>query len=208
MRGLTDKQRGMLDFIEKFSNSESMSPTVYEIADYFRIKTSTVFAHLSSLQKKGFISRSSKARSITLFGKRKHTRHTSFVLAIPLLGRISAGLPLNSAEMKEGEVYCDSSMLKGEDTSKIYALRINGDSMKDLGILDGDCVIVRHCTTARTGDIVVALAGDETTVKSYYPKKGKITLKPANPKYKTQVYGPDDVQIQGKVIGLQRSFAS
>ena len=80
--------------------------------------------------------------------------------------------------------------------------------MKDLGILDGDVVIVRHCTTAQPGDVVVALAGDETTVKSYYPKKGKITLKPANPKFKTQVYNPDDVQIQGKVIGLQRSFAS
>ncbi len=206
MRGLTDKQRGMLDFIEKFSNTEGMSPTVYEIGDYFRIKTSTVFAHLRSLQKKGFMTRSSKARSIALFGKRKSFRHTSFVLAIPLLGRISAGFPLNSAELKEGEVYCDSSMFKGEDTTRLFALRINGDSMKDLGILDGDFVIVRQASAAQPGDIVVALAGDETTVKSYYPIKGRIELRPANSKYKKQAYRPDDISIQGKVIGLQRTL--
>jgi repressor LexA len=208
MRGLTDKQRRMLDYIEKFSNAQGMSPTVYELADYFKIKTSTVFAHLRSLQNKGFLTRSSKARSIALFGKQKHARHTSFVLSIPLLGRISAGLPLNSSEMKEGEVYCDSTMFKGEDTSRLFALRINGDSMKDLGILDGDCVIVRHTSTADSGDVVVALAGDDTTVKSYFPKDGKIELRPANDKFKIQVYEPDEVSIQGKVIGLQRSMIS
>ena len=208
MKGLTLKQKGMLNYIEKFSNAEGMSPTVYELADYFRIKTSTVFAHLRSLQNKGFLTRSSKARSIALFGKKKHARHTSFVLSIPLLGRISAGLPLNSSEMKEGEVYCDSSMFKGEDTSKLFALRINGDSMKDLGILDGDCVIVRQTYSANPGDIVVALAGDDTTVKSYFPNEGKIELRPANAKYKTQIYEADDISIQGKVIGLQRSMIS
>ncbi|HBC89428.1 MAG TPA: repressor LexA [Lentisphaeria bacterium] len=208
MRGLTDKQRNMLDFIEKFSDSKGMAPTVYEIADYFRIKTSTVFAHLQSLQKKKFITRTSQARSITLFGKTKQHRHTSFVLAIPLLGRISAGLPLDSSELREGEVYCDSSMFKGEDTARLFALRINGDSMKNLGILDGDYVIVRKSSVAQEGDIVVALAGDETTVKSYYPRGGKIALKPANPKFKTQIYVAEEVKIQGKVIGLQRTFAS
>ncbi len=206
MRGLTEKQRGMLDFIEKFLDTEGMSPTVYEIADYFRIKTSTVFAHLESLKRKGFITRSSKARSISLFGRRKKFRHTSFVLAVPLLGRISAGFPLNSAELKEGEVYCDSSMFKGEDTARLFALRINGDSMKDLGILDGDFVIVRQTSTAKPGDVVVALAGDETTVKSYYPVKGRIELRPANTKYKKRAYRAEDISIQGKVIGLQRSL--
>ncbi len=207
MRGLTDKQRGMLDFIEKFSDSKGMAPTVYEIADYFKIKTSTVFAHLQALQKKKFITRTSQARSIALFGKRKQHRHTSFILAVPLLGRISAGLPLDAPELKEGEVYCDSSMFKGEDTSRLFALRINGDSMKDLGILDGDYVIVRKTVMAQAGDIVVALARDESTVKSYFPKGDKVMLKPANTKFKIQTYNADEVQIQGKVIGLQRSFA-
>lgn len=208
MIGLTDKQRRMLNYIEKFSNTEGMAPTVYELADYFRIKTSTVFAHLRSLQNKGFLTRSSKARSISLFGKNKHSHHTSFVLSIPLLGRISAGLPLNSLEMKEGEVYCDSSMFKGEDTSKLFALRINGDSMKDLGILDGDCIIVKQTSMVNSGDIVVALTGDDTTVKSYFPNDGKIELRPANTNFQTQVYEPGDVAIQGRVIGLQRSMIS
>ena len=208
MKGLTVKQKGMLNYIEKFTNSEGMSPTVYELADYFKIKTSTVFAHLRSLQNKGFLTRSSKARSIAIFGKKKNSRHTSFVLSIPLLGRISAGLPLNSPEMKEGEVYCDSSMFRGEDTSRLFALRINGDSMKDLGILDGDCVIVRQTSLANPGDIVVALAGGDTTVKSYFPNDSKIELRPANAKFETQIYEPDDIAIQGKVIGLQRSMIS
>jgi repressor LexA len=208
MIGLTDKQRRMLNYIEKFSSAQGMAPTVYELADYFRIKTSTVFAHLRSLQNKGFLTRSSKARSIALLGRKKLSRHTSFVLSIPLLGRISAGLPLNSPEISEGEVYCDSAMLRGEDTSKLFALRINGESMKDLGILDGDCVIVRQTSTAVSGDVVVALAGDDTTVKSYFPKGGKIELRPANTRFKTQIYKPDEITIQGKVIGLQRSMLS
>jgi repressor LexA len=110
--------------------------------------------------------------------------------------------------MKEGEVYCDSSMFKGEDTSKLFALRINGDSMKDLGILDGDCIIVKQTSMVNPGDIVVALTGDDTTVKSYFPNEGKIELRPANTNFQTQVYEPGDVAIQGRVIGLQRSMIS
>ena len=97
MKELTEKQKNMLDFIDDFLDREGMAPTVYEIADHFGIKTSTVFAHLKALQRKERISRSSKARSIAV-KKRDYQKvmHMSFVLSIPLLGRINAGMPAES----------------------------------------------------------------------------------------------------------------
>lgn len=209
MKGLTDKQREILDFIEGFTDSEGMAPTVYEIANHFDIKTSTVFAHIRALQRKGFLTRSSKARSIALSGRKKQARHVSFVLSIPLLGRISAGLPLDSPELREGEVFCDISMIgfAGANADKLFALKINGESMKDLGIIDEDIVIVKQTQDIKAGDVVVALVHDETTVKSYYnPGNGKIELRPANPRFKPQFYPQEDVKIQGKVVALQRQF--
>lgn len=204
---MTDKQREILDFIEGFTESEGMAPTVYEIANHFDIKTSTVFAHIRALQRKGFLTRSSKARSISLSARKKQARHVSFVLSIPLLGRISAGPPLDSPELREGEVFCDVSMIGAHDADKIFALKINGESMKDLGIIDGDIVIVNQTQDIKAGDVVVALVHDETTVKSYYnPGNGKIELRPANPQFKPQFYPQEDVKIQGKVIALQRQF--
>lgn len=205
MKGLTDKQRNMLDFIEEFQSENCMAPTVYEIGEYFDIKTATVFAHLKSLQRKGYLTRSSKARSICLqqpFNKRPS--HVSFVLSVPLLGRISAGLPLDSPELKEGEVYCDTRFIENTANSEVFALKINGESMKDLGILDGDVVIVKKDSNIREGDIVVALIETETTVKSYYMAKEKIELRPANKEFRSQLFDPELVQIQGRVIALQR----
>ncbi len=206
MRGLTDKQRDILDFIEDFTLTEGMAPTVYEIAEHYDIKTSTVFAHLKSLQKKGFLQRSSKARSISLTQPRRGVRHVSFVLPVPLLGRISAGLPLDSPALREGEVYCDMNLLGNVRARELFALKIDGESMKDAGILDGDTVIVHQTSDLRPGDIVVALVEDETTVKKFYPRKGNIELHPANPEFKIQQYKPEQVSVQGKVLALQRSF--
>ena len=97
MKGLTEKQKNILEFIEDFSEKEGMAPTVYEIADHFDIKTSTVFAHIRALQRKNELTRSSKARSIALTRPKRQPKHMSYLLPIPLLGRINAGLPLDSA---------------------------------------------------------------------------------------------------------------
>ncbi len=206
MKGLTDKQRQMLDFIESFQEKENMSPTVYEIADHFDIKTSTVFAHIRALQRKGFLVRSSKARSIALTKPRRKPKHMSFVLPIPLLGRINAGMPADNLEYKEGEVYCDPAVLGGEDLKKIFALKVHGESMRDLGILDGDVVIVKQSEHVKSGSVAVALVGGETTVKSYFPSESQVELRPANPDYKTQVYPLGQVDVQGVVIALQRQY--
>lgn len=207
MKALTERQKRILDFIEEFLEREGMAPTVYEIADNFGIKTSTVFAHLKALQRKNQLSRSSKARSISLNRVKNTVRQMSFVLPVPLLGRINAGMPTDSPELREGEVYVTGKLVERADQKRLFALRVNGESMRDLGIYDEDIVIVNPGAEARPGDIVVALVNNETTVKSYFPLKGgRVELRPANAEFSTQVYPANQVQLQGRVIALQREY--
>ncbi|MBO5923026.1 MAG: repressor LexA, partial [Lentisphaeria bacterium] len=188
MKNLTEKQKKMLDFIDDFQDREGMAPTVYEIADYFGVKTSTVFAHLKALQRKNQISRTSKARSIAVNRKKNSSvPHMSFVLSIPLLGRINAGLPSDSPAVAEGEFPVSSKYADLVQNGALFALKVNGESMRDLGMLDGDIVIVRKDCPVKNGDVVVALVNNETTVKSYFQKNSTGELHPANPDDKVQV---------------------
>lgn len=205
MKGLTQKQRDMLDFIEKFSSREGMSPTVYEIADYFKIKTSTVFAHIKALSKKGFLSRSSKARSITLAARKKSAFNQPSVIAIPLLGRISAGL-VDLVQLKEKDIYLDSAVFNCKGSEKIFALKVHGDSMKELGVLNGDIAIVLQNSNVKNGDIVAALIDGETTIKSFHRIDDMIELRPANPEYQSKLYPVQNLIVHGKVIGIMRQY--
>lgn len=210
MKTLTEKQKNILEFIEEFLDREGMAPTVYEIADHFNIKTSTVFAHLRALQRKKQLSRSSKARSISLMSRMRGARGVPHgALMIPLLGRVNAWAPAESLEYKEGEICVTSAQVNDYPLDQLFALRVQGESMRDLGIYDGDIVIVAQTgNKPRPGDIVVALVqGNEVTVKSFFPKTGgRIELRPANPEYDVQIYPAEEVAIQGRVIGLQRKY--
>ena len=131
----------------------------------------------------------------------------SFLVPIPLLGRINAGMPADSPELKERDIYVEPSLLAKYPGDKFFALRVNGESMRDLGVLDGDIVVVRQTVNVHSGDIVVALVNNETTVKSFFPlTQGRVELRPANPDYATQLYSAVDVQLQGKVIALHREY--
>jgi len=197
----------MLEYIEDFIEKESMAPTVYEIADFFNIKTSTVFAHLRALQRKSQITRTSKARSISVKGSRSKPKHMSFLLPIPLLGRINAGSPAESLEFKEGEIFIHPSTISSKDATNVFALKVHGQSMRDLGIYEDDIIVVEKVDNINAGDIVVALVQEETTVKSYFPLRGgRVELRPANDEFNTQVYPDAHVHIQGKVVGLQRDY--
>lgn len=205
MKALTEKQKSMLEYIEDFIEQEGMAPTVYEIADYFSIKTSTVFAHLRALQRKSHITRTSKARSITVKNHKPKTKHMSFLLPVPLLGRINAGSPAENLEYKEGDIFVSPEVVS--NNSNAFALKVQGQSMRDLGIYEDDIVIVEKVDNVNPGDIVVALVQDETTIKSYFPLRGgRVELRPANNDFTTQVYPDAHVQIQGKVVGLQREY--
>ena len=207
MKALTEKQKNILDFIEDFQEREGMAPTVYEIAENFNIKTSTVFAHLRALQRKKQLTRSSKARSISLSRMRNQTKLFTGIFNIPLLGRVNAGLPAESLEYKEGEVFVAAETLGEIAQERLFALRIQGESMRELGIFEDDIVIVEQMTEARPGDIVVALVNNDVTVKSYFPLRGgRVELRPANAEFSTQVYPASQVKIQGKVVALQRVY--
>lgn len=208
MKNLTEKQKNILDFIDDFLDREGMAPTVYEIADHFDIKTSTVFAHLKALERKEHLSRSSKARSITLRRRKKSAKvpHMSFVLSIPLLGRINAGMPSDSPAQVEGEFPVCGKLAELAGKSKLFALKIYGESMRDLGILDGDIVVVQSDAQIKDGDVVAALVNGESTVKSFYLKNGQVELHPANADFKVQSYPASEVTVQGKIIALHRNM--
>ena len=209
MKELTEKQKAILDYIDDFQDREGMAPTVYEIADNFGIKASTVFVHLKALQRKEQLSRTSKARSIALRRRPQQPvgAHMSVMLSIPLLGRINAGMPADSPALAEGSVMVAGKLAEIGQKHKLFALRISGESMRDMGILDGDIVIIQADCEVKAGDVVAALVNNETTVKSYYLRRGgMVELHPANEEFSVQCYPAAEVEIQGKVIALQREF--
>ncbi len=125
-------------------------------------------------------------------------------IAIPVMGRIAAGVPISAIQHKTHSISVPPEMLRGGDH---YALEVKGDSMIEAGIFDGDTVIIRDTTTATPGDIVVALVDEEeATLKRFRRKGDSIALEAANPAYETRIFGPDRVKVQGRLVGLIRSY--
>lgn len=125
-------------------------------------------------------------------------------VSVPVMGRIAAGVPISAIQNHTHDISCPPDLLaKGEH----FALEVNGDSMIDAGIHDGDIVIIKRCNTAENGDIVVALVDrEEATLKRLRKKGSTIALEAANPQYKTRIFGPDQVDVQGRLIGLIRRY--
>jgi repressor LexA len=205
---LTKRQKEVLDFIREMIENKGLPPTIREIGENFKIaSTNGVRAILSALGKKGYIRRQPLvSRGIELVKKAKitfdHAQRRAYV-TVPLVGRIAAGLPTLAVENIEGSIAVDKSFLPSGD---VFSLRVVGDSMKNSGIFDGDYVLARMQSTAEKGDIVVAVIGEEATVKTYVPQKNRVRLEPANPAFQPIVVDTrfSDFRIAGKVIGLLR----
>lgn len=199
---LTSKQRRVLDFISDCIQRNGAPPTIREIGKRFKMRsTNSVRDVLNALVRKGYIHRKPLvSRGIELV----RDWASSFV-TVPIVGRIAAGLPITAVENIEGNVAVDSSFVSGEG---VFCLRVTGDSMKDAGIFDGDMVLVRQQSTAERGEIVVAIIGEEATVKRYYPERKRVRLEPANPAYEPIIVEKKapDFFIAGKVIGLMRKM--
>jgi repressor LexA len=170
----------------------------------FKFKAiATVQGHLASLERKGYIKREKdKARSISVTGLKKTLKD---IIELPILGRVAAGVPILAVENIEGYVAIDKSWIKGGAT---FVLKVEGESMIEAGINDGDYVIVKQQATAENGEIVVSLINDEATVKRFYKDNDKITLKAENPDIKPFIYhkGDADISIIGKVTGVFRKY--
>lgn len=202
--GLTQRQQQILDFIISEIGRKGYPPSVREIGQAVGLtSSSTVHSHLAALEKKGYIRRDpTKPRALEIFDFRPNDRGVSSgkVRSVPLVGRVAAGIPLLAQENIE-DSFALPTEIAGENT---FMLRVKGESMIDAGILDGDYLIVRQQATADNGDIVVALIGDESTVKRFFKKGERIVLKPEN-KLMEPIIIPD-VTILGKVIGLMRKL--
>lgn len=208
MKGVTDKQREVLDYINQFGQEQGMAPTISEISEHFGVTPATAFSHIRALQRKGLLNRSSnKARSISVPGINNRAHHFSMSLSIPILGRISAGAPAEAEENIERYITLDPSLIPHRlNGQQLFAVRVSGESMRDAGILDGDLLVAQKQDAVKLGDIVIALVDDAVTVKYIYLTDGKWELRPANPDYKSRFVELDALKVQGTVVGLLRNY--
>jgi repressor LexA len=200
-KGLTRRQAEILDYIIDCIRDEGLPPTIAEIGGHFGIASSNgVNDHLVALEKKGYIERSSKARSIRVTEKATVDLYNSDAATLPMVGRVAAGLPILADENVEGRVAVASELAK----AGAYCLRVSGDSMIEDGILDGDTIVVDPTMRAGKGDVVVALVQDEATVKHFYPRGEMVELRPANAAMQPILVPAQDVILQGVVMSVQR----
>lgn len=231
---LTAKEKAFLEFVEGFQTSSGISPSYQEIRDHFGFASfNSVQNYLKQLTRKGYIrSHANQKRAIQIVhsgAAKPQSVHPSSmntsagpspssllqskeeVLSLPLLGKVAAGLPIESLKHDEF-IQVPNQMVR--NASKTFALRVQGDSMINEGIMDGDTILVQQQNNATNGDLVVATVDNEATVKRFFlrtPPRGShdelmVELRPANEKLQSIWYSPYEVSIQGILVGLLRKF--
>lgn len=234
---LTPKQKELLMYIHARLSESGVPPSFDEMKEALELKSkSGIHRLITALEERGFIRRlPHRARALEIVklpesmadsdpraerdrrvftpnvieGSRGRPRQsvprdTASSIAIPMMGRIAAGVPIAAIQNHSYDIEVPPDMLSGGEH---FALEVKGDSMIDVGILEGDTVIIRRGDSADTGDIVVALVdGEEATLKRLRRRGASIALEAANPAYETRIFGPDRVSIQGRLIGLIRRY--
>ena len=200
---LTKRQQEIFDFIKRYSAKYGYPPTVRDIGKAVGLaSSSTVHAHLANLERIGLLRRDpSKPRAIEMLDKAAAGMRQLVRPGLPLVGHVAAGQPILAEE--NIEEYVQTPQLAGGDEGQ-YLLKVRGESMKNIGILDGDVVVVRRQDTANDGEIVVALVGEEATVKRFFQESDHVRLQPENDEM--EPIRSRDVQILGRVVGLMRSL--
>ncbi|MDB5054783.1 MAG: Xre family transcriptional regulator [Bacilli bacterium] len=205
MSKISSRQLAILDFIKSEVREKGYPPSVREIGESVGLaSSSTVHGHLERLEKKGLIRRDpTKPRAIEILGLDDSASAFSHTITrVPLIGRVTAGVPITATENIEDYFPLPNHFVRGDD---VYMLSVMGESMIDAGIHDGDYVIVRQQSSANNGDIVVAMnEDDEATVKTFYKEKDHIRLQPENTTM--EPLRLQSVTILGKVIGLFRDI--
>lgn len=209
---LTKRQRKIFEFI--LSNIEKFGypPSIPEVQKKFSFKSpNAVKDHLEALVRKGYIARRPhKSRGIEILNrvhpKRDNSSINDSTIEVPIVGRVSAGIPILAQENIEGTIFVDKSIVP--NAKDIFALRVKGDSMINAGIFDGDFVLVHQQPVAEQGEAVIALIEDEATVKRFYKEKGMIKLQPENDTMKPIIIDPKEkrISIIGKVKGVIRKM--
>ena len=194
-----EKLNRVMDYIRKFSEENGYTPSVREIAQECGIKsTATVHSYIQRLQDKGYLNKTDNKKRAVAIGR-------SGDVNIPLIGTVTAGQPIFAYENYEDYYTFPVGEFKGDE---LFMLRVEGTSMIDAGIMNGDKIIVRKQQTAENGEIVVALVEDSATVKRFYRRDGKIVLHPENEALSDMIFEIGEVAILGKVVGLIRNYRS
>lgn len=212
MQGLTKRQEQTLDFIRRSIESRGYPPTLREIGEHMGIRsTNGVNDHLRALERKGYLTREDmKSRALKLVEDQMAAPANKLsddedLIEVRVLGRVAAGLPLYAEENVIDTVRVDRMLVRGG--REVFGLRVTGDSMIDAGILSGDYIFVKKQSTADRGDIVVALIGDEATVKYFYPERDYVRFQPANAQMAPILVRASDFKstmLLGKVVGVYR----
>jgi len=198
---LTKRQREILDYLGEFIQQHGYAPSLEEIGRRFNLSSlATVHKHLTNLQEKGLIRRAwNRSRSVELVP----TRGAGRAVEVPMLGYVAAGSPIEAVASNE-TIAIPEDLVGKRDT---YVLRVRGDSMIDEQIRDGDYVIIEDRKTADDGEMVIALlGGSDVTLKKFYRDNGRIRLQPANTAMVPLLVTPEQVQIQGVVVGVMRKY--
>lgn len=203
MDELTPKQKKLLEYLTDQITTSGLPPSVSEMATGLKVRSKNAIAKLlTALESKGYIRRTGKARGIEVLNPEGEPLSRG-MLSVPLLGRITAGLPMLAEEQVEDWLNLPASLVKGR--KDMFLLRVQGMSMKDAGIFNKDLVLVRQQKIAEVNDIVVALLEDEATVKRLVKKEAKYFLKAENKEY-PNIYPEHEWSIQGKVVGVIRKL--
>lgn len=200
---LSQRQTKILEFIKQEIRKKGYPPAVREIGEAVGLlSSSTVHGHLQTLEDKGYIRRDpTKPRAIEILDSSSEALEMKKVVQVPIVGRVTAGEPITAVENIEGTFPLSADLVRQDN---VFMLRVQGESMIEAGILDGDFIIVRQQNEARNGEIVVALIGDEATVKRFYKERTLIRLQPENSAMEP-IYS-QDVSILGKVVGVFRTI--
>lgn len=203
MKPLTVEQNRVLSFVIQQQQETGAPPTVREICVALGYKSiNNARQHLRLIEQKGHIRLvKGKARGIELLIDLPRETDGNEI-EVPLVGAVAAGRPITAIENLEGHITLDRNLFRGEG---LFTLRIKGDSMREIGVLDGDIVIVQQQSTANNGEIVVAIIEGEATLKRYMKKDNQVILRAENPMYADIVVSSDrDIWIAGKMVGMMR----
>lgn len=205
MKELTRRQKDILEFVKKYIVSYGYPPTVREIAKGLGLSSpATIHSHLSNLEEKGYIKKDElKNRAIELLVENEFEEHNDRVIDVPLLGKVAAGNPILAIENPDTFFSLPISLIPSK--KEVFTLEVSGESMVNVGIYDGDYVIVEKTNVARNGEIVVAMTDEnEVTLKTFYKENGYFRLQPENDSMEPIIL--DSVTILGKAIGLYRAL--
>ena len=200
---LTEKQQRVLEYLQNEIVNNGQAPSLRQAATDMGVSHAAIAQIIRVLEDKGYLKREGRySRTVYLLNRARETSASQRWQEIPIIGRVMAGLPMYAQTEWEGSTVLDTAVFRGQN---LFALHVKGDSMKDVGILNGDLAVCEPRQYAQNGEIVVALINnEEATVKRFFLRKKYIELRPENKKYKPMRYDFGEVLVQGKVIGIQR----